>query len=145
MGTTGAARERPLVLIDTCIWIYHFSGDARFGNKVSRLLRRIERGEWEGIVSEISLLEILVQPLRLGRQEVADTYELVLERFPHLEICGIGREETLSAAALRARYGLRTPDALILATGLNRGATLALTQDHQWRRIREIEVRTLDE
>lgn len=87
---------------------------------------------------------MLVQPLWQGRQEVADTYELVLDRFPNLEIFPVTRDVTVCAAGLRARYGLRTPDALILATGLCHGATHAVTQDRAWRRVNEIEVLYLD-
>jgi predicted nucleic acid-binding protein len=45
----------------------------------------------------------------------------------------------LEAAALRARYRLRTPDAIQLATGLKSGATLAITNDDAWRHVAGID------
>lgn len=143
MGRLKGAREGRRVLIDSCVWIYHFENDQRYTRAVTGVLNRVARGEWAGVVSEITLLEILTQPLRKGQPEVADSYELLLERFPHLEIHPVDREVTLRAAALRARYGMRAPDALILATGLSHGADLVVTNDRAWRRVREIEVMCL--
>jgi hypothetical protein len=40
---------------------------------------------------------------------------------------------------LRARYRLRTPDAIQLATGLQAGATLVVTNDEAWRNVSMIE------
>jgi hypothetical protein len=36
------------------------------------------------------------------------------------------------AATLRARFKLRTPDAIQIATGLHARATLAITNDQKW-------------
>jgi predicted nucleic acid-binding protein len=74
-----------------------------------------------------------VRPLQLGRQDVADHYEVLLDFFPHPEPVPVPREILLDAAALRARRKLRTPDAIQLATGLRAGATLAVTNDKLWR------------
>ncbi|WP_404987325.1 type II toxin-antitoxin system VapC family toxin [Candidatus Hadarchaeum sp.] len=49
------------------------------------------------------------------------------------------------AADLRARYGLRTPDALQVATALHAGATAFLTNDARLKAVRELEVVLLDE
>ena len=144
MGGVKGARAAKRVLIDTCVWIYHFEGHREYSDRAGELLDRVESGRWHGIVSEISLLEILVKPLRKGDQDVADAYELILERFPHTEILPVTREVILKAAELRAGYGLKLPDAVILATGLNHGATLAVTQDRAWHRVDEIEVLRLD-
>jgi predicted nucleic acid-binding protein len=47
----------------------------------------------------------------------------------------VSRDTLLDAASLRARFGLRTPDAILLATGLRAGATAALTNDESWTKI----------
>jgi predicted nucleic acid-binding protein len=73
--------------------------------------------------------------LQLGRQDVADDYEVLLDHFPNLELKPVSREILLEAASLRARHRLRTPDAIQIATGLEAGATLAVTNDEAWRRL----------
>ena len=94
---------------------------------------RAELEAFRGVTSELALLELTVRPLQLGRQDVADEYELLLSYFPNLELEPVTREILLEAAALRARYRLRSPDAILLATGIHCGATAALTNDDGWR------------
>ena len=60
---------------------------------------------------------------------------MLLGYFPNLELQPISREVLLEAAGLRARYRLRTPDAIQIATGLRYGATLAVTNDDAWRNL----------
>jgi predicted nucleic acid-binding protein len=127
------------VLIDTSIWIYHFEQHAIFGANAGQVIERLEDGAFRGIASELTLLELTVRPLQLGRQDAADDYETLLSYFPNLELEPISRQILLEAAALRARFRLRTPDAIQLATGLHAGATLAITNDEAWRNLPMIE------
>jgi len=82
---------------------------------------------------------LIVKPLQLGRQDAADDYETLLSYFPNLELEPISRAILLEAAALRARYRLRTPDAIQLATAFKSGATLAITNAEAWQHIAGIE------
>ena len=52
----------------------------------------------------------------------------------------VTRAVLIRAAEIRARYGLRAPDAIMLATAVESGATLAVTNDSAWRKVDEIEV-----
>jgi uncharacterized protein len=80
---------------------------------------------------------------QLGRQDAADDYETLLSHFPNLQLEPITRGILLEAAGLRARFRLRTPDAIQLATGLQAGATLAITNDEGWRDLTVIETTIL--
>jgi predicted nucleic acid-binding protein len=133
------------VLIDTGIWIYHFEQHPKFARPANRLIGGLEDGKFRGIASELTLLELTVRPLQLGRQDVADDYEILLGYFPNLEFEPISRAILLDAAGLRARYRLRTPDAILLATGLRTGATLAVTNDEAWRAVPIIETALLSD
>jgi len=50
-----------------------------------------------------------------------------------------------SAADLRARYNLRTPDALHVATAIDAGCDAFLTNDTGIKRVQEIAVLVLDD
>jgi len=128
-----------LVLIDTALWIYHFERHARFGSLAGKVIKRLEAGRFRGVASELTLLELTVRPLQIGRQDVADEYELLLDHFPNLELAPVTREILLLAAGLRARHRLRTPDAIQVATAIQWGATLAITNDEAWRTLPMIE------
>ena len=127
------------VLIDTSIWIYHFEQHPEIAAAAGKIIESLEEGEFRGVASELTLLELTVRPLQLGRQDVADDYEVLLDYFPNFELEPISREILLEAAALRARQRLRTPDAIQIATGLRTGATLAVTNDEGWRNFPLIE------
>ena len=121
------------VLIDTSVWIYHFEQHPQFGAPAGKIIESLEAGKFHGVASELTLLELTVRPLQLGRQDVADDYEVLLDYFPNLELQPISREILLEAAGLRARQRLRTADAIQIATGMRTGATLAVTNDEAWR------------
>jgi predicted nucleic acid-binding protein len=126
-------RRHRRVLIDSSVWIYHFEAHRQLGHSADRVIEALEEGRFRGVVSELTLLELTVRPLQLGRQDVADEYELLLSYFPNLDWEPVSREILLDAAALRARYRLRTPDAILVATGLRCAATAAITNDEGWR------------
>jgi hypothetical protein len=50
------------------------------------VIQSLEEGRFRGIVSELTLLELAVRPLQLGRRDVADEYELLLSYFPNVEL-----------------------------------------------------------
>jgi predicted nucleic acid-binding protein len=133
------------VLIDSAVWIYHLEAHVEFAAPAGRIIERLEAGTFTGIASELTLLELTVRPLQLGRQDVADEYELLLSHFPNLELQPISREILLAAASLRARLRLRTPDAIQIATGLTAGATLVVTNDEAWRAVPAIEALILSD
>ncbi len=133
MVTPKPLRGHRKVLIDSSVWIYHFEQHAEFGVAAGRVIELLEEGACRGVISELTLLELCVRPLQQGRQDVADEYELLLNYFPNLELAPVSRDVLLEAAALRAHYRLRTPDAILLATGIHSGATAAITNDDGWR------------
>ena len=134
-----------LVALDTSVWIYHFEGSADYGQVADSVLEAIAQGHIEAVASELVLLELLVAPLKKGAPDVADEIELALLHFPHLQLAPVTRTVLTRAAEIRARHGLRTPDAIMLATAVECGATLAVTNDKAWRKVEEIEVLLLQE
>lgn len=132
MVMPGPLRQHRRVLIDSSVWIYHFEQHPEFARAAGQVIQSLEEGRFRGIVSELTLLELTVRPLQLGRRDVADEYELLLSYFPNVELEPVSREVLLEAAALRARYRLRTPDAIVLATGIRASTTAAITNDRAW-------------
>lgn len=128
------------LLIDTNVWIYDLNNDQEFGQSAADVLRAMHRGCFQGIASEISLLELLVLPFKLGQNILAKQYELLLLSSSNLTLAPIQRDVLRLAARLRAAYLLKAPDAIIVATGILHGATLAITNDSRWLRITELKV-----
>ena len=94
----------------------------------------------EGKTSIITRLEILVKPIEEGDDILADEYKLILENFPHLEVAPVDAGIADLASSLRAKYKLRTPDAIQLATSIAKGAQAFVTNDESLKKVKEIEV-----
>ncbi len=133
-------RDHNLIALDTCVWIYHFEDHPIYQQWTKQILQTVSSGKCAAVTSEISLLEILVHPLRLELDHVVNNYQVMLDNFPNMTLCPVNRNVTLKAAALRAKYGLRTPDSLIIATAIVEGASLIVTNDSKWKRVSEITV-----
>jgi predicted nucleic acid-binding protein len=71
------------ILIDTSVWIYHFEQHPELAEPAGKVIESLEEGEFRGVASELTLLELTVRPLQLGRQDVADDYEVLLGYFPN--------------------------------------------------------------
>jgi predicted nucleic acid-binding protein len=123
--------------LDTSVLIYHFEKHPIYSPLTQELLSGIEKGVRKGITSSITLMEIIVKPLSLGRNDIARKYEALLMNFPNLEIADLDRDIIRQAARLRAEYRLRPPDALQVSACLLSGAKVFITNDRQISRLRE--------
>lgn len=90
------------------------------------------RGRHALVVPVVAYAEALVGPYR-GPKATARAAERFFEIVTRIEPLtpAIARR----GAQIRARHGLRLPDALVLATGLELNADEILTADRRWKRI----------
>ena len=79
-----------------------------------------------------ALAEVLVSPSRNGEAAVGVIREFI-ERLS-LVVDGLDTEIAVVAARLRARHGLKLklPDALVVATAIQREASVLVTTDRGW-------------
>ena len=91
------------------------------------------------------MTELLVPSYRDGDEHRVDTFYGLLSTYPNLQWIAPDLEVADLAAKLRARYRLRTPDALQAATALRAQATGLITNDPVFARIEELETVVLDQ
>jgi len=132
--------------LDTALFIYHFEKHPVYSPLTQELLSEIEMGVRKGITLTITLMEIIVKPLSLGRNDVARKYETLLMNFPNMEVVDLDRDVIREAARLRAEYRLRPPDALQVSACILGGAEVFVTNDRQISRLREkLDIIVLDD
>ncbi|MET4780507.1 type II toxin-antitoxin system VapC family toxin [Glaciihabitans sp. UYNi722] len=100
-----------MIYLDSCIVIYAVEGNDERGDRVRQ--RLVQAGSSVVAISPLVMLECLVGALKSDNLNLRDHYTRAFEQFQTLEQ---DVEVFLRAAELRARHGLRTPDALHLAT-----------------------------
>lgn len=126
-----AGRRR--VLLDTMVFSYHFSGHPLYLPLTTALLGRIEAHALEGLITTVTLAEVLAAPARFGDEEAMYDYELFLVNFPHLRIVSLDVPLARETARVRGETNLRLPDAVQVAAGRLAGADTLVTNDRRWR------------
>lgn len=129
---------------DTAPFIYFVEQHPRYVGVVREVIRRINDGEIRGYTSVVTLTEVLTLPIRLGMTDLENEYRNFLLMSRYFRVLPITIEAAETAADLRARYNLRTPDALQLAAALRRGCDAFLTNDASLQRVSELRVLVLD-
>lgn len=102
-------------------------------------------GRQQVMTSELSVLEVLVKPIRLGDAHLQALFQRVLYQTRGFSCIPITRQTLEQAALLRATTGLKTPDAIHAATALIAGCTLFVTNDPVFRRVSGLSVAVLSE
>lgn len=129
--------------LDASPFIYLIERNPAYLATSREAFRQINAGVLSGHSSVITLTEVLVQPLQRGNAQLAGRYRRFLTRSRNLTLEPLSAIIAESAANLRARYGLRTPDALHLATVISAGCTAFLTNDRRLQRVTEVNVLVL--
>lgn len=131
--------------LDSNIFIYFIEGLPAYQKLTQKIFESIESSRNEGICSTLSLLEILVQPYRNEDEERINQFYGLLTTFPNLAWIDMTLDIADQVAQLRARYKLRTPDAILLATAIQLEATGFIGNDKQLKKVTELEILTLDD
>ena len=97
------------------------------------------------VTSELTLLEVLVKPLRDGDDFLIALYRKVLLETKGLQCVGIALGVLLLAAQIRSDWRLMTPDAIHAATAIQAGAPLFVTNDRSFLKVPGLNVVILDD
>jgi predicted nucleic acid-binding protein len=133
------------IFIDTTPLIYFIEGHSLYQPILTLLFNGCDNGQYTFITSTITLLEVLVGPIRAGREDIVTQYQKLLTEANGIEILEISNNISIKAAHLRAKYNLKTPDALQLATAIVNEANYFLTNDLRLKNVASIEVITLSD
>lgn len=117
--------------IDTAIFIYALESHPKFGRVAIDLFARVERSLVTAVASDLVLGELIVRPLKLGRDDVVSRYLEEIPRFPNLLLRSVSREMITEAARLRSRSSLSLVDALHLECAKHAGADFFITNDRR--------------
>jgi len=93
----------------------------------------VQSGRNRALVSSISAMELLVGPLRASH--TVEEYLDFLQRFSNLECVPVDIAVAEQAAILRARHGIKPPDALIIGTAVAARADAIVTNDGAWLKV----------
>ena len=133
------------VFLDTAPLIYYIEENQRYSSVLNKLFLDNSKGEFLFQTSVITLLEVLVLPMRQNEIQLVEHYQNILCNSPSIDIFDLNVEIAKQAASYRAKYGMKTPDSIQVATAVYASADYFLTNDIQLKAVKEIEVLVLDE
>ena len=132
------------VYIDTPILIYTLENHPDFYPLLQPLWAKFGNSEISISTSELIITEALVSPLRGGDARSIANYEQLIFH-AGINLIPIDRNILLAATNLRAKYRIKTPDAIHAATSLSRGCNRFITNDKGFRNIAGLPVLILSE
>ncbi|GIL22914.1 MAG: hypothetical protein BroJett042_14270 [Bacteroidota bacterium] len=135
--------DNKAVYLDTAPLIYYLEENASHINYLDQLFKKNEVGEFIFYTSVVTIAEVLTLPIRQGNLALADQYQYFLSETETLKLIPVNITIARLAADLRAKYGIRMPDAIHLATALEIKADWFLTNDIALKKIKELNVITL--
>ena len=129
--------------LDTAPLIYFIEENPAYIEIVRFFFEAMDRGDFMVVTSTVTLLEVLVHPLRSNNRELATEYRDILlnSRLMTLEVSNAIAEQ---AAQLRATHNIRTPDAIQISAALNAGATHFFTNDIRLPEIPSLQILSID-
>ncbi|MGF1586106.1 MAG: type II toxin-antitoxin system VapC family toxin [Bacteroidales bacterium] len=134
-----------IIYIDTAPFIYFIEGHSRYHETLLEMFELNAEGKVFFQTSTLTLLEVLVQPIKLQKLNLAKEYEKIITTSSNIEIFDIDIEISKKAAEIRAEFNFRTPDAIQIATGIIHGADFFFTNDLNLKKASGIEILILQE
>jgi predicted nucleic acid-binding protein len=129
-------RKYAVIGIDSAVLIYHLEDTTPYSDLTEETFAAVAAGAPRAVISTVSVAEALVKPYADGRTERVDAFDRFMRSLPNAACVAPDYETAKDAARLRARYGLRTPDALLIATTRRHGGRAFLTNDDGLRKMR---------
>ena len=126
-----------VVFLDTAPLVYLIEAHGSFHAPVRSFVERCIQQRVQLVTSLITYIEVLTQPERLGRSDLAARYRMFLTNAEHLSIHPRNVQVADECVRIRAAYGFKTPDAIQLAVSRVCGAGLILSNDAEWKKYRE--------
>lgn len=125
MGLKNILRDKR-VYFDTNIFIYLLEGSEHFQDALSDLEALIANEVIKIVSCDLVYTEIL--PCHAGKSD-KEAIEHIVEFLNAFEIFRISRQTAIQAGILRGETGMKTPDALHVASAIQNDAEIFLTND----------------
>ena len=120
------------IAIDTAPFIFYIEEHSVYGKILDPFFEAVRDGHISVITSTVTLLEVLIHPLKNKDEALAHKYNDILLSSPYIDTLPVTPATAQLAAELRAERRLKTPDAIHLATALNHNAAAFLTNDRDF-------------
>jgi predicted nucleic acid-binding protein len=134
-----------LLYVETAPFIYFVEQHPDYIDSMRLIFRHVSSTAVQVITSTITLTEVLTMPIKLKQKHYLQEYREMLLNTEAISVRSVDASIAEQAAHMRAKYGLRTPDALRIATALSAQCQAFLTNNLGLKRTTEVNVIVLNE
>ncbi len=134
-----------LLYVETAPFIYFTEKRALYVDKMRAIFQYLDDGLFDVAASTIAFSEALTKPLKDEDTALVRAYSEMFGTTSGLRMIPVDMPIARQSAVLRARYNLKTPDALHIATVIITHCDAFLTNDLDLKRVTEIRMIVLEE
>lgn len=134
-----------IVGLDTMLFIYHIEDNPKYAAITERLFDTIEHGSCKAVTSILTLIELLIKPKREGNLIAVGDYRDMILTFPNLMVMDVNLRVSDIASDMRAKYRIRMPDAIQIASAIVGGSQSFITNDEGLKKVKDVNIILLDE
>ena len=134
-----------VIFLDTEPLIYFIEGNSKYQSSLNDIFKLNDLGKITFLTTSITLMEVLVKPFKEKRFDLVSQYRKILMQSKGIQLIEVSNSIAEEAANLRAKYLLKTPDAIQIATANLFAADYFLTNDKTLKTIDPHKIITLDE
>jgi predicted nucleic acid-binding protein len=145
MKIAAALSDVTSLCLDTSPLIYYIENHPKYGDIVNEAFTLFEKGNFEIVVSSLVLTETMSHPIQSGNPQLASAYYDLIVGTEGINAISVDIAIAKEAASLRAKFALKTIDALHIATAIVAGCDAFLTNDQELKRVTDIAVLVLSD
>jgi predicted nucleic acid-binding protein len=134
-----------IVFLDTAPFIYFFEQHSDFFPAMEQFFDRLYATDAQAITSVITYIELTTYPARKGKTQLVRKYRDFLSNSENISIFPLDMDIADHAVTLRAQHQFKTPDAIQIGTAVACGADYIVTNDKEWRRLKNVRVLMVDD
>ena len=128
-------QENQALFIDTAPLIYFWEKHESYFSVMAALFDEIYDKNIQCCVSLITYIEVVTFPLKKKQKNIAAKYRNYLTNSKNFQLVPLNISIADRTAWFRSEFGLKTPDAIQLATAEICGADYILTNDKAWGKV----------
>lgn len=125
------------IYLDTNLYIAFFEGRSGISERVEKFL---VDPNLIIVASPLVHMELLIAPLREKHEQLTSIYQNLEKYITNFKYADFSLKTSQTAAMLRAKYGLATPDCIHLATAIEEKADIFYTADKGIIKVKEIKI-----
>jgi len=138
-------KQQDIIFLDTAPFIYFFEKHETYFKVLNNFFHEVYSSGAQIITTLITYIELITLPARQKDTRLVNKYRNYLSHSGNINLLPLDITIADEIVRLRAKYGLKTPDAIQLATAITVGADYVITNDKKWKSIKGLNVLLVSE